>query len=74
MSFSEQRLNLPVKWYTGKEWADGTAEAESIAEYDLACGREHKIEDAKTPAQKAKELRERKARRWRNYVAYRDSL
>lgn len=36
MTFSETDLQLPARWFTGKEWADGTAERELKREYNAA--------------------------------------
>jgi hypothetical protein len=43
--FSDFELGLQPRWFTGKEWEDGTAERESIREYKEATERlkrEHK--------------------------------
>ena len=31
--FSDRKLGLEAKWFTGRAWADGTAERELRAEY-----------------------------------------
>ncbi len=33
--FSDRRLGLEARWFTGKEWHDGTAERESRGEYQV---------------------------------------
>lgn len=70
MIFSEVRLGLTPKWFTGKEWADGTAERELRQEYKLACKREQAKEDAKTPQEKAADRRAMKEKRFQNWFTY----
>jgi hypothetical protein len=33
---SDANLNLPARWFTGREWADGTAQKFLIEEYRVA--------------------------------------
>jgi hypothetical protein len=74
MIFSDARLALAPLWFTGSEWADGTAEKVLYQQYQAACAREQVVENGKTPQQKAEEARERKERRYRHYLAYKASL
>jgi hypothetical protein len=68
--FSEGRLKLIPKWFTGAEWADGTAERELKLEYKQAQSREQAIENAKSSRQKRQERAERAKRKFDNYMAY----
>jgi hypothetical protein len=71
MTFSEERLAIKPRWFTGQEWANGVAEYELTCEYEQAAGREKAIEDAKTPAVKAEgKKRARDARRYRKYLEF----
>jgi hypothetical protein len=64
MTFSEQRLKILPRWFTGTEWANGTAESELQAEYEVACRREQAIENSKTPQQKAADHRASQKKRF----------
>jgi hypothetical protein len=33
--FSDRRLGLKARWFTGREWADGTAQQECRQEYEV---------------------------------------
>jgi hypothetical protein len=41
--YSEVELNLPPKWFTGKEWDDGTAECFHQQEYKAATEKAHSL-------------------------------
>lgn len=68
--FSEDRLNLKALWFTGGEWADGTAEAVLLEQYALAEAREKSVESAKTPSQKAVDRKQRKQRRFTKWFEH----
>jgi hypothetical protein len=72
--FSEERLKLTQVWFTGEEWENGTAGQVLRLQFNESQKREQLIEDAKPLAQKARELKDRKARKWANYQAYKKSL
>jgi hypothetical protein len=67
MTFSDHDLGLKPRWFTGKEWADGTAERELIREYKEALARRTAIEMAKPKAQRDAERRKKKFQKWFAY-------
>lgn len=68
--YSEERLNLSPRWFSGSEWSDGTAEYQLGVEYEMAVAREDAIEAAKTPAQKAREKRVRDKKKFQKWFEW----
>jgi hypothetical protein len=64
MRFSDYELGLKARWFTGEEWANGTAERECVGEYREAIERRVAQEKSKSPQLRAKEKADRRYAAW----------
>lgn len=67
LTFSEERLALKPRWFTGQEWALGIAESEIRKEYRDAIRREQAIEAEKPNSQLIAEAKARKVKKFKKW-------
>jgi hypothetical protein len=71
--YSDFKLRLKPRWFTGEEWILGLAERELIAEYRIACKHEEEIENAKPAGQRETERKAKRFQKWFEWSVQKDS-
>jgi hypothetical protein len=74
VKFSDCTLKLGARWFTGREWANGTAERELINEYRRAVEIQEQVEMKKPKRQRRKEHRDKMFLKWFKHSLTKENL